>query len=112
MQSTPDAGDGLACRMHSAAKKVLNHFFLTNGASLAQRVIVCSKAVYVVPDDVAAKDSGDRGLVGRVVPTNSGAGDDLKRGRRKSAYEGLLHIVRKVTVQRSGRLRFCRIDPT
>ena len=65
---------------------------------------LCSKAVHVVLDDALAKDSGDYGLVGRVVPTNSGAGDDLKSGRTKSAYEGLVHIVRKVTVQRSGGL--------
>ena len=58
----------------------------------------------VVLDDVVAKNSGDYGLVGRGVPTNSGAGDDLKSGRRKSAHEGMVHIVRKVTVQRSGSL--------
>ena len=39
-------------------------------------------------------------------------GDDLKRGRRKSAHEGLVHIVRKVTARRSRSLGFCRIDST
>ena len=93
--------------MHSAANKFRNHVVLTPGACLAQRVIVCSKADlgrYVVLDDVVAKNSGDYGLVGRGVPTNSGAGDDLKSGRRKLAHEGMVHIVRKVTVQRSGSL--------
>ena len=94
----------LVRRMHSAANKSRNHVFLTPLALRAQRVIVCSKAVYVVLDDVVSKNSGDYGLVGRVVPTNSGAGDDLKSGRTKSAYEGLVHIVGKVTVQRSGGL--------
>ena len=66
----------------------------------------------VVLDDVAAKNSCDHGLVGRVVPTKSGAGDDLQRGRRKSAHEGLVHVVRKVTARRSGSLGFCLIEST
>ena len=40
---------------------------------------MCSKAIHVVLDDVVAKDSCYYGLVGSIVPTNSGAGDDLKR---------------------------------
>ena len=94
----------LARRMHSAANKSRNHVFLTPLALRAQRVIVCSKAVYVVLDDVVAKNSGDYGLVCRGVPTDSGAGDDLKSGRRKSAHEGMVHIVSKGTVQRSRSL--------
>ena len=42
--------------MHTAANKSVNHCFLTPGACLAQQVIVCSKAINVVLDDVAAKD--------------------------------------------------------
>ena len=100
----------LACRIHTAANKSVNQCFLPSCACLAQRVIVCSKAVNVVLDDIAAKNSSDYGL-DCVVPTNSGAGNDLQRGRRKSAHEGLVHIARKGAARWSGSHGFSSNGP-
>ncbi len=63
----------------TAANKFSHHQFLALVASVAQRVVVCSKTLDVVLDDVVAKDGDDDGLVCHVVPTKSGASNNLER---------------------------------
>ena len=102
----------LARRIQSAAKKFRNHFFLIRATFLAQLVVVCSKAVDVVLDDVVVKHFSNDCLVFPVVPTNSGAGYDLKRRRRKSAHEGMGHIVYKLVCHGAGVLDVAFLTPT
>ena len=96
----------LARRMLCATKKFSNHYFLTPVASVTHGVIVFGKTINIVVDDVVAKDGDDDGLVGRRVPPNSGAGNDLKCSWRYSAHKRMGHIVGKMRVAWR-RFRLC-----